>query len=486
VSPTFSPTNRPPLPGVYTQYETNPQQVILASSEETVAILFTHNWGPFKRAIGLPSYQDYLAQYGITDDDGKLAVRGAFQGEGLVGYPGAGSVIAYRFGTAAAAKATHTFQNSTPVNALKVDALYEGTRGNGFLAEIRTNVADATQRDFVVYEGTTVLETYTFAPTNLAALAAQVNAQSQFVRLTVLIDGVAIPNTAIGGAALAGGDDGITGLAAGDYSAAFTAVSAFRWSAIACANLTDSSIIASFAAFVDGLNDTGQRVMGVVGGAAAETVAAAVSRSAAINSPNVLNVGVGTYEDTTSGQQLSTAQLAGRVAGILAARGERLSLTFARLAGLDIVVGPSRDDQATAVAGGVITFGKDSNALAPVRIVKGVTTFTTKTDAQRKYEIYSNPKFVRTEQGFETELQEVGQNDIIGKLPINKDTRDEVLTKARKLLQKRERSGIIQSGWTLQISSDPPPQPTDDFVAVDYQWVFGRTAEQLFGRVVVS
>jgi hypothetical protein len=484
----FSKSVRPELPGVYTDFVATPQTVVLPSTEDIVLVPFTSDWGPFKAVEECASFQDYLTKYGTTKSDSYRAVYGAFQGEGIPGFPGAGIVLAYRFGTSAAAKATKTLQNSTPADAITVTALYEGTRANNFKVEVRTNALDVTLKDFVVYEGTAILETFTFTPDDLADLASTVNASSRYVQISVLLDGTALANTAIGGVAMTGGNNGDTSVTSGDWAAVLTAVQPFRFSVLAPANLTDGSVQTAVGAWADNVNTKGKRVMAVLGGAAGENIATANTRSKGLNSPYVINLGQGTLIDE-DGTLLSTAQLAPRIAGILAHRGERQSLTFARLAGLDFapnVNQPTEDDQLLGMANGTVTIGKDSHPLAPLRLVKGVTTFTTKSDANRPYRIYSNPKFIRTMGGFETELNEFGEQEVIGQLPINKHTRDFVIGRARQLLQKREDAGVIQPGWTVDIDQNPPPQSTDEFVALAYQWTFGRSTEQLFNTVVVS
>jgi hypothetical protein len=66
------------------------------------------------------------------------------------------------------------------------------------------------------------------------------------------------------------------------------------------------------------------------GGAAGETIDDAIARSVALGDPHVVNFGVGTYHDDLLDKDLSTAQLAPRIAGILAARRDQ-ALTGAEL-----------------------------------------------------------------------------------------------------------------------------------------------------------
>jgi hypothetical protein len=53
-------------------------------------------------------------------------------------------------------------------------------------------------------------------------------------------------------------------------------------------------------------------------------------------------------------------------------------------------------------------------------------------------------------------------------------------------LQRREDAGIILSGWTVNISSDPPPSDLDSFISLDYEVQFGRGLSQILNNVTVG
>lgn len=479
----FSKDNLPSRPGTYFRFESEQAAAVPPSVGLAVALGITHDWGPFEAVHEVASLAEFRALYGRSEDTpGYRAARMAFQGEGVAGAGGAGTLLVYRMGGASAAKATRTLSNTTPAVAITLTAKYEGSKGNDLRATVQDTAGDAASTDLILLDGTQEVERYTFLDADIQDLVDQINAESAWVTAALAVDGVALaPVSAV---AFAGGDDGSTLLSA-DYTSAMTAFEVQRFSVLAFENLTDGPILASLKTWAVDLNSKGKRFITVVGGAAAETAATAITRSGTLNDENFVNVGVGTYEDETlidagTGDpfQLSTAMLAPRIAGIIARRGEGSSLTFARLANLVIVAGPTEADIDAAFKGGVTVLARDSNVEAPVRIEKGITTYTVKSDDDKPYLIFRNPKFVRTMGGIQTDLQEWADANVVGRLPVNGKTRDFVLGETKGRLAAREAAGVIQSGWTAFI--DPDSTDDDEFVSIVIGLRFGRSAEQVF------
>lgn len=487
---TFSKANRPKRPGAYFNFQAAEAEPTLGSSVGTVVVPFTHTWGPENEVVELNSFGDFLSVYGRGSTDpavftqGYEAVHDAFRGEGFGGRQGAGTVLAYRSVGSSGANASKAIQNTTPANGLTVSARYKGARGNDLKVQVVANAADSTNyNDLVVFDGTVEIERWRHAKADITTLAADINAGSDWLTAVANVGNVAL-GVMGSPSALTGGDDGST-LIAGDWTAFMSAVEPFRFSLLAPANLTDDSILASLVTWAQGLNSRGKRFMSVVGGAAGETMSTAVSRSADIDDPNFVNVGGGTYTDSKFGD-ISTAQLAPRVAGILAAAGEAQSITFKRLAGVDIKLGSTEADIISALENGVVAIARDSHPEAPVRLEKGLTTFTDTADDNRPFSIYSVPKFVRTMHGLELELTEFAEVNVIGRLPVNDDTREYLVGQMAARLQAREDSGVIQDGWTVTVDTDPPPSDSDEFVALVYSIGFGRSLEQVFNTVVIG
>lgn len=478
----FNKSNRPKRPGSYTNFVARSQVAAPAPLLGTVAVTFTADWGPANEPVEVASLGEYLAIFGdSTDTQGYSVVRQAFQGEGLAGRGGAANLVALRVANSDADFASATLENTSSANALTVTAKYKGTRGNDLSITVEANATDITKNDLVVLDGTVELERFAHVSDDLAALAASVNLVSNWITATVVADGTALD--AVSATALTGGDDGST-LVNSDYTDAWELLETQRFSVYALADAIGSSLCAALAAWVAAQNEAGKRFLVVVGGALNETITDAVEDAAEYNNENVVRIGVGSVEDEVLGT-LSTAQLAPRVAGIIAGRGETASVTFARLAGVSIKVGATDSEILTALENGVVVVARDSNAEAPVRLEKGITTYTSDT-AEKPKAIYTNIKFVRTIHGLEMEITEFAEANVVGRLPVNDATREYLVGQAYVILQARQDAGAIQPGWSVGVDQDPPPSDNDEFIGLVYSAQFGRDVEQLFNTIYVG
>lgn len=485
---TFSKSSRPVLAGSYFDFLIQPPSVVLPSVGRTVALLFTHDWGPLNEPRDVLTFQEWMALYDgdpANPTNGYIAARQAFKGEATPDFGGAGAMVAVRLGGSAAAKAQRVLVNTagSPANALRLEGKYEGTRGNDLRVTTQDHAADSTQAELILLDGATVLETYIYDDADIADLAAQINANSDWVMATMLVDGTAL--AAVSGAAFTGGNDGLT-LTGTDYTDALETLEVHRFGVLVAENLTDSAILASIKTWTQEQNATGRRFFLVAGGALDENIATANARSLTLNDPDILNVGVGSIRDLdqldVNGDPvvLSMAQMAPRVAGILANRGDRYSLTFAKIAGVELVNGPSVSAIRQAYDGGTIVFDRGSDREGTVRIAKGLTTFTTKTDTARPRAIFSQPKFVATMHEIQEELVTWANENVIGKTTVDNDTRQAVLAQINSFMRTAEEQGSVQPGWSAYVDPSPPPSDDDPFVAFVIAAKFGRSTEQVF------
>jgi Phage tail sheath protein beta-sandwich domain len=487
---TFSTTSLPKRAGAYFNFIARPQVLVPPAVGSVVAVPFVHTWGPDATVVALSDFSDFTAVYGNDlASQGYRAVRQAFRGEAARGRRGAGTVLAYRMAAASAAKATVSLTNVTPAAALRVDAIYKGTRGNNLRVTIQTDPIDGTKRDFIVLDGATEIERFVYTPTSMADLASRVNGVSDWVTVTTLIDGVAL--TAVASVPLTGGADGTT-LTAGEWTAMMTAFEPQRFGYFAPHDLTDVSITASVVSWGKNANAKGRRFFVVLGGVLDEAVSVAVTRASTMNDPDFITMGVGSIRDNemldANGNPivLSTSQFAPRLAGIMSALGENRSLTGARVAGVDILNGANEASIDSAFAGGVIVLARDSDAEAPVRVEKGLSTYTTTTNQDVPYLIFRNPKFVRTLHDLQDEITQWVQSEVIGQLSVNAKSRSAVVAHMSTLLQSAEDGEAIQPGWTAQVSANPPPIDSAEYIAIDVGLAFERSAEQVLTTITVA
>lgn len=487
---TFSKSNRPGRPGSYTNFKTLDVVRPPAPIAGVVAVPITHDWGPFEVVQRVRSIQEFDALYGDSDTVGRRAVLQVFKGEAVENQGGASEAVVIRMGAAAAAKADRDINNTTPAAAITITARYEGTYGNTLTTQVVANAAaPSTHQDLIISDADGELERFTYVKTEIDNLADDINANSEWVTATSTIDGTAL--TVDGSAvALSGGNDGST-LIAGDWTAARAALDIERFGVFVPYALTDTALHAAMLAWVQDQNAGGKRFLAVFGGSTA-TAAQAITDAATFDDPNVVITGGYTVTDETlidesTGEphSLTPSAFAPRIAGIIAARGERASISFARLNDVEVVDGPTDAEVLSCLAGGVVTIGQDSHSIAPVRIEKGITSYTSDTDAVPN-NIYSQIKFVRTMHGIEMDLTAFAEENVIGKLPVNNGTRETLVGRCTAIIAARADQEIVQDDFTVGIDNDPPATDDDDFIQLEYGIGFSRSIEQVFNTIYVG
>jgi hypothetical protein len=490
-------------PGSYTNYEAAISNPVSAPTEGVVAVPFTSDWGPEGEVISLPNVGKYRAVFGLsTDTAGYRAAVQTFKGEGVDNKGGAAVMLGLRMvgssGKQAQAKLKDT--KAEPVaDALVLKGKYKGAKGNDLGWKVIVNSKDAAKNDLIIYDGTQEIERYTHDKNELLKLAESINNRSNWVTADASKATVGKSLATTGAiASFTEGDSGNT-LTAEDWTTAMDEMGKQRFGTFVPFDLTDESIFASLKEWGQNINLTKNKRFGVLtGGELAETIDEAIERAEIFNDENFATVGVGVYKDIDlldeDGEEteLSSSQLAPRIAGIIAAAGESEAITFSRLRGVTVVSGPTDDEIVAGLSGGVITIGIDSNAVAPTRVVRGITTYTDDT-TDKPFKFYSVLKFVRTMQGFENDLQDLWTDKKIGKLPVDEATRELVIGEAKRLMKERVDDRVIQDtlldgskGWFVKISDNPAPSDDDDFIALDYGMAFERTLDKMLNRVVIS
>lgn len=459
---------------------------VAPSLAAVVAVPVTHDWGPLGNERGgnrlVTSVAEFDAAYGSSDTAGRRAVIMALNGQGPESGGGAGAVIVHRMGVPV--KATATIKNTTattPPDALSLTALFGGVRGNRISYIIADDPRDATKDRLTLLVDGAVQERYSYLDTDIAALAAAVNARSSLVVAESLVDGVALASTA--GSSLTAGSDG-PALVGADYTSTLNALTQARFTVLAFPNLTDAAIIASAVEWVRGQVDANRPSILVIGGAAGDTIDTALARSVAVNDPHVVNLGVGLYHDEMLERDVSTAELAPRIAGVLAARGEERSLTFAKVSGLYAAVADSAPDDGEiveAIIGGVTVLSPSTSPDAELKIEKGVTTFLTETDAGRPRELFGDPRLVRIMDLYVRGMKEWGDEVIVGDTTVTDDTRSTVQGEGKSRQDDLERRGLLVPGTAFILVTDPGDDSSDQ-IPYKFGWRFARTTNNLIGE----
>jgi hypothetical protein len=500
----WSPTSPPKRGGSYARFVIKRQQTLPKSTKGVVAMPIVHDWGPLKTFVEVTDLADFLDVFGqggdvttnpITYTPGFIAVYNAFKGAGADD-PGASRLILYRMGNGAV-KQSVTINNTagSPAPALRVRGRYEGD-GPDLAYAIALNAADPTNKhDFIVYIGTTEVERFSYAKTDLTGLATAVNRSpksggSGWITMDgpgggAIVTGTALAVTAR--TALTGGANGYS-LIAQDWTDMRAAFETQQYEVFVPFDLTDSSIGDSMASWASLKNEPvgptrSKRFMYVEGGGNSDDSTAALARTARHNNPNVTNFGIGTYADNMLGITMNTSQLAPRLAGVIARRGFGSSIFCTHLDDLTIVTGPTDNDILAAIDGGVVCLSQDS---VGVRFETSVTSYVSDTDDKPKW-AFGVIKYVFTMQAIETAIrlkQESGK--VIGRQNVNDDVRETVLADAQAVLDDFIALGGIQAGAVAKIATDPPPSDDQNFIGIDYPAKFARTLDQVRNTFYLS
>lgn len=482
---------KPENPGVKIDFVGEKLQRPPSSFSDVVALPIVHDWGP---VVGdtdagklVNSFPEFEALYGTSDTEGRTAVLGAFNGIGLEGQGGAGGVIPVRMAAAAAAKATRTVQNTTPATALTLSGKYKGTRGNLLSYIVDDDPQNVANDRFRILFNGVVVETYRYAQTDINALAAAINGSSKWVTAVANLSGVALT---AGSGSFTGGNDGST-LTGTEWAAALSALEFRDFGIFSPYNLVDTTVLTTILTWMQQQQVNQRPFVGVFGGAAGETLAQAITRTGFIRDTHAVSLGMGTYHDDLVNKDLSTAQLAPRLAGVLAARGDDKALTYAQLAGLHLVSGgPGSQELRPAADAGVTVLRQVSDPNADLIVSRGVTTFISPTAAQ-PIEVFSEPRFIRIMDNFIRTMGQWASDKVIGDLTVTDDTRAAVRSEGQGMINDLlRRQLILPANAALTPPRAAPfidvPEVADpdlaDAIPFSFGWTFARTANFVIGQ----
>lgn len=238
-------------PGLYMQ-EIQGEQPIQGVSTSTGAFVGITEKGVVGKSGFVTSWNQFLQEYGGFIDNSYLAysVYGFFDNGGTRAY--ISRAVKLNAGVKTSAIATVSIQDTevTPVNALNVDALSDGTWGNAI--EVETANYNTTNKtvDFAVYYKGDLVERWTDVV--VADLDDVINSESKYVTVAVLNEEVAISE---GKVSLAGGEDGITDISGTDYVAALQAFNNDPINILAVPGITDVAVIAGVVSYVENRKD---------------------------------------------------------------------------------------------------------------------------------------------------------------------------------------------------------------------------------------
>ncbi len=444
----WSPTELPVLPGLYLNFQAAALAAIQPGARGVVIAPMKAHWGPVREFVEITSETGIIDAYTADESNGATAyttLRLALLG-------GAKKILAYRIADANAAKATVTLNDTsaTPVAVLRLDAKYPGARGNNFKVTVRVNPVDSTKKDILLYEGTTLLRTFTFTSGTIQAAADAINNDTgnKWITATVLAAGNGTLAN-IANAAMASGNSGIAAIAAADYTNALTAFETQEFNLLTLDGVTDAAIQTSVVSWVSRVRDEGKGIIAAMGGAAAsdtasDAVSQATSRSASWNHEGVVNVGVGAVLD---GVSYSSAQVAAYVAGLIAGQKLSESTTYTATPFDDVTRRWTRSEMEQAVTGGVFLLFHDGRM---VKVLRGMNSLVTLRQGQNNS--WKKIRTIRVMDSINADLVRAAEDNYIGKVNNTEEGRLALIGACKQYMQTLVQGGVIEAtGWDVYL-----------------------------------
>ncbi|TBL71358.1 phage tail sheath family protein [Paenibacillus thalictri] len=484
---TWNQTDMPVLPGLYLNFQAAAAAAIQTGARGIVTVPVKANWGPIREFVEVTS-EAVAAKVYSADETGGATAYTAMK---LAFYGGAHKVLAYRIADASAAKATLNLQDdaATPVNVVRLEAKYPGTRGNQFKVSLQANAIDSTKVDLKLMEGAAALKTFTFAGGAIQAAVDTINNDpaNEWIVASKLAEGSGQFKNG-GSLTFAGGNSGIGSIAAADYTDALNAMETQDFHLLALDGVTDAAIHATVVAWIDRLRSEGKGVMAVLGGSAADdtssdAVSKATTRSNTYNHEGIVNVGVGA---TLSSANYSSAQISSYVAGLIAGQKLSESTTYAAAPFQGVTRRWTRSEQEQAVRNGVFLFVHDGSR---VKALRGINTLTALRLGQNN--AWKKIRTIRVMDAINADLQQSAEANYIGKVNNTEEGRLALVGACKQYMQSLAQSGVIEeTGWNVAL--DPAyygtgrtVEPEADQVYLKWEAKLTDTIEQIFGTFTV-
>ena len=214
----FSAGEQKKRPGLFQRHENISTPSATAAKNGICAIPIQAAWGPLGKVLANTTTTDLKNNYGTGTYGAGYTVPAAmamFNG-------GAATVYTYRLGTGGT-------QASKELDGLTVTAKYPGTMA--ISVAVQAKLGDSTKKQFLVYVGSTLMETWEFAADTKAEGANLIAAAANSKYVTVTGEAATVSALAVASGALTGGTNPT--VTNEDYSKAFAAMETTYYNVIA-------------------------------------------------------------------------------------------------------------------------------------------------------------------------------------------------------------------------------------------------------------
>lgn len=442
---TWDEKNKPTIPGWYNRFKNKAEERIGTGIHGILAMPVKANWGPVKTvtSIIVNSTAETKLKKAFGEDPnytayklGKLA---------LLGQPK--EILLYRLADGSEEIASLTLKNSetTPTDAIKLETKYPTTRT--FNVTIRTNIADSSKIDFLLFEGTKQLFSMSALSGAIEEIIAAINAnvENEYVTATI-VTGATGTLASIVNQALTGGNDGTTTITNEHYLTAMSTFEGYGMDGFVLDGVTDQSLQASVKAWVIKNKQEGTNIISFVGGPSNDSLEQANSKSKEFNHEDVINVFA--TSATYDGVSYSSAEVAVYIAAIATGAGMKDSICNAVTIFDEIQPRLSTIEIKTALAAGTLVLAKDAD---DVIVVDDVNTFKNYTD--EKTEVFGTIraiKFMNAVDG-DTSLK---RKDFVGKTTNGDTGKTLIICALKQYFETLFNAGVIKANFTVEIDTE--------------------------------
>jgi len=304
----------------------------------------------------------------------------------------------------------------------------------------------------LLYEGTTLRQTFTFAKGSgepQALVDAVTASNSPYIKATKTAEGSGTLATVTQQPLTGGQDPTVNGES---YSAGLSAIEAIDWNVLAV-DTDDTATHTLAQAYIDRVRNEGKRVLGVVGEPTSVPLAPLATRLAnarAFNDPAIIYVANGFKG--SDGVTREGYKAAARVAGMVASAQITESLTHYVVRGATELVGALTNAEIEqAINSGALVF--TMSAQKQVHIEYGINTFVTPTadmDAGWK-----KIRRVRTRDNLMDRII-AAWDPLIGKINNNSDGRATLIAAAQGIINRMIAEGALLQGSIFEDPNNPP------------------------------
>lgn len=473
----WSETDLPVRPGFYMNFKAAALAAISGGPRGIVAIPVKANWGPVKTVTEVTTEAELIAAFNndtggnyTAYDCGRLALLGIPQ-----------KLLLYRLVDGAAAKATKTLKDGAAADILTLTTKYETVRD--FKVTTRDDPTDTVnKKQILLYEGTTLLYTFTFTKAAGIADNAVAAVNNDAKNVWIVAAKVAAGNGTLAdvvSSAFAGGNSGAAGVIAGDYTTALTAFEAHIFNNFALDGINTAGIQTSVNTWVQRLRNEGKKIVAYLGGSTGDDadIATANARSAGFNTEGVVNVGVsGVLDGTTYGSAYVACYVAGRAGG----QALKESLTYAKTVFDDVSPRLTHSQVVSAINAGTLVLVHDGEK---VIIERGINTLTSLGVDQGT--AWKKIKAIRIMDAIATDTAKTAADNYVGKVLNNTDGQKAVLNAIKAYFETLS-PDLVAEGFVVETDAEKQATAEADQFFWRYDAQLIDSMEFIFGTGYIS